>query len=219
MASPKRYFSKGEVYHIFNKSILGEKVFLKNSEAYRFLTLLKYYNTKNRIVSFSIFLRRNQRLVSKTSLLIPEQNAFVKFIAYCLMPDHYHLVVKVLEDNSLSYFIGKVENSFSRYFNTKRKRRGPLWQSRFKAVRVESNEQLLHLTRYVHLNPTSDGLIKKPEDWEWSSYREYISNDKVLREYLKEIELTEKEKYKKFVEERQDYQKRLKELRRLILEV
>ena len=65
-------------------------------------------------------------------------------------------------------------NSYTRYFNEKIKRKGPLWEGRFKKVLVNSDEQLLHLTRYVHLNPVSAGIVEKPEDWPCSSYREYI---------------------------------------------
>ncbi len=218
MATPRRYFPQGEIYHVFNKSILGERIFEEKVNAKRFYTLLDYYNTKETPQSFSEFIKSKKSPVYK-SILIPKEGALVKFIAYCIMPDHYHLVIKVLVENSVPYFIGKIENSFTRYFNTKTKRKGPLWQSRFKAVHVETNEQLLHLTRYLHLNPTSDGLVKRPEDWEWSSYRDYINNEMVLKEYLREIEVTDPQRYKTFVEERKDYQKRLKELRKLLLEL
>ena len=218
MATPKRYFPEGAIYHVFNKSILGEKIFRERNNAKRFSSLLYYYNTGETLQSFSDFIKSKKGFI-KQNLLIPREKALVKFIAYCIMPDHYHLVVKVLVDNSLPYFIGKVENSFTRYFNKKTKRKGPLWQSRFKAVEVKTNEQLLHLTRYIHLNPTSDDLVKKPEDWEWSSYREYIGNEKVLGEYLNEIEVTTVQQYRRFVEERKDYQRRLKELRKLMIEL
>jgi putative transposase len=72
--------------------------------------------------------------------------------------------------------MSNVLNSYTRHFNNRTRRRGPLWQSRFKSVEVETDEQLIHLTRYIHLNPTTSNLAKKAEEWEYSSYKEFLGN-------------------------------------------
>jgi putative transposase len=96
------------------------------------------------------------------------------------MPYHYHLLIKTNFENTLSKYMNDVENSYSRYFNIKLDRKGPLWQSAFKFVKVFSNSQLLHISRYIHLNPTTSGLVQNPEDWLYSSYNLYINNPQTL---------------------------------------
>ena len=205
---------KNEIYHLFNRSIAGFKIFKNDKDIRRFLQALAYYATEEGKYSLSVFLKKNKNF--NYNLLLLPQNTIVKFIAYCIMPDHYHLVVKVKDPLRFSKYINDVENSYTRYFNTKTGRRGPLWESRFKRVRVETDEQLLHLTRYVHLNPTSDGLVRKPEEWRFSSYKDYINSPKILREVLYEITITSPKLYKEFVDSRKDYQRKLKEIRRLL---
>ncbi len=210
-------YIQGEFYHIFNKSIANFKIFGDLDNCQRFLDTLCFYNNRFQDESFSDFLIKNKDFYNKSLLKEDVENySFVKFISYCIMPDHYHLLVKVLLDNSLSKYISKVENSFTRYFNIKFNRKGPLWQTNFKSVRVKNNEQLLHLTRYIHLNPTTSNLVSKPEKWQFSSYKDYIFNDFILKKYLKEISIKDKEDYKKFVENRIDYQKQLKKIKKLI---
>ena len=134
------------------------------------------------------------------------------------MPDHYHLLVKIIHANKFSQYISIVENSFARYFNVKNNRKGPLWQSRFKSVIIESNEHLLHVSRYIHLNPATNYLVDNPEDWILSSYKDFISNEKYLKEYVKEISINSCFDYKKFVENNKDYQRRLKHIKKLMID-
>ena len=118
----------------------------------------------------------------------------------------------------ISVFMKNILDSYTRYFNIRTKRKGPLWQSRFKNVMVENDEQMLHLTRYLHLNPTSEGLIESPEEWPYSSYAEYIGSDedKICNtDILSDIHPTE---YRAFVEARIDYQKEISHLKDLYLE-
>ncbi len=141
-----------------------------------------------RFADFDMKYSNYKRLTeSHRSKLIEElkenDNLFVKTISYCVMPTHYHLLLEQVKDNGIEKFISKMLNSYAKYFNLRHKRSGPLWSSRFKSVEVVDDEQLLHLTRYIHLNPTSAGYVNMPEDWQYSSYMEYISDDKHLCEY------------------------------------
>ena len=134
------------------------------------------------------------------------------------MPDHYHFLLKIVKDNSFSKFIGDLENSFTRYFNIKFDRKGPLWQNSFKAVEIRSNEQLLHVSRYIHLNPTTSRLVERPEDWIFSSYKDFITDKKLLNDFMKEISINDITDYKKFVENNIEYQRDLKRIKKFLFE-
>jgi len=116
--------------------------------------------------------------VSSTELFdIPmpiEKEKVIHIIAYCLMPTHIHMLLEEVKEDGISIFTNNVLNSYTRYFNTKHKRKGPLWEGPSKKVTIKSDDQLLHLTRYIHLNPVTAYLCNKPEEWPYSSYNEYI---------------------------------------------
>jgi len=117
--------------------------------------------------------------------------------------------------------MAKVLNGYSRYFNIKYQRIGPLWESRFKSVLVAADEQLLHLTRYIHLNPTSAGLVKNPEDWEYSSYNQYINpqekKSERFCEYSELFDLSPKQ-YRDFVDDRKSYQKEISIIKKALID-
>lgn len=93
--------------------------------------------------------------------------------AYCLMSNHYHLFVET-PDGNLSQIMRHINGAYTTYFNVKRKRAGHLFQGRYKAILVEADAHALELTRYLHLNPVRAGMVARPEDYPWSSYRGYI---------------------------------------------
>jgi len=92
--------------------------------------------------------------------------------AYCLMTNHYHLLIETPNGN-LSQIMRHINGAYTTYFNVKRKRSGHLFQGRYKAIIVEADEYALELSRYMHLNPVRAGMVAKPQDYEWSSYRCY----------------------------------------------
>ena len=213
----REIFSRGEIFHICNKSISNFGIFKSEENSQRFLNLLDYYNdNNNNKIRFSDVVDRGTYVFD--NILLPKVDSLIKFLCYCIMPDHYHLLIKIIHADCLSHYIGNIENSFTRYFNIKFNRQGPLWQSRFRAVRITSDEQLLHVSRYAHLNSVTAGLVNKPEDWKFSSYRDIISDDYYLKEILTEFSITDKLSYQKFVNDNIDYQKKLKMIKRLILE-
>jgi putative transposase len=214
----QRIFIEGEYYHICNKSISGFNIFKDPKNARRILTAIDFYNNKQRKSDLSNYLRSYKNKQKNLNILLPKKDSIIKLLAYCLMPDHYHLLIRVLTDYSISKYISDVENSFSRYFNIKFKRKGPIWQSRFRSVEIKTDEQLLHVSRYIHLNPVTDYLVDKPEDWEKSSYRDYIYKSYYLKKVFNEITINEPQKYKKFCEDQIDYQRKLKKIKRLTLE-
>ena len=135
----KRYFRAGCFYHIFNRSIAGFRIFSDFKNAERFLLALDYYNSCETKGSLTHALAKKP--FKRGSLLIPKEKAIVKIIAYCIMPNHYHLFLKLLKDDILWKYLSDVENSFTRFFNTKFGRKGPLWEGRFKFVLVRTNSK------------------------------------------------------------------------------
>ncbi len=210
-----RRFPEGEIFHICNKSIANYPIFKDLNNSFRFIQILDYYNSLLIEKSLSAFLKKNLNYSPK--LLRIKERGFIKFLGFCIMPDHYHLLIKILRNSYLLKYINDIENSFTRFFNIKFKRKGPLWQSSFRSVKIKTNEQLLHVTRYLHLNPTTSNLVEKPDDWIYSSYKDYLNNI-TLKNFLKEISINNANSYKKFCENNINYQKKLKLIKKLILE-
>jgi len=129
------------------------------------------------------------------------------------MPTHIHLLLVQTYENGISEFMKCVLDSYTRYFNLKTNRKGPLWQSRFKHALIEDEEQLMHVTRYIHLNPATEHLVEKPEDWEFSSYREYLGMTEERLCCVEKYFALEPLIYRKFVENQIEYQRALKDVR------
>ncbi len=213
----------GEVYHIFNRSIYDFVIFNNEFEFSRLHNLVRYYQICNPTLKFNRFLEFKVKEGDFNKIFSAEllnNKKLVQIIAYCIMPTHFHIILKQLVDNGISIFMGNVLNGYSRYFNAKHKRKGPLWEGRFKNVLVQTQEQLLHLTRYVHLNPTSAGLINKPEDWPYSSYLEYLNKIKSIDCVCLYKDLIEMpaSSYRLFVEDRIVYQRELEKIKHLVLD-
>src|SRR3989344_1164484 len=205
----------GEIHHVFTRSIAGFEIFRAQSNYKRFVDTLSFYNQATTELRFSKFLEllpksREKFLKSRVS------DPLVQIIAYCVMPTHPHLILKQLKEHGISIFMKNALDSFTRYFNTRYKRKGPLWESKFKNILVQKDEQLLHLTRYIHLNPTSAGLVDKPEEWQFSSYNQFINNNPsgTLPCNWDGILDIEPAKYQKFVNDRISYQRSLAQIKK-----
>lgn len=216
--------ANNEIYHIFNRGIASQLVFFNKRTYERAIETIFYYQNKNTPIKYSKFLKLS---MSERSDLLKESRKrkdwLVEIISYCLMPNHFHLLLKQLVDNGISKFVGDFTNSYTRYINTKQERNGPIFEGKFKSVRVETEEQLLHVQRYIHLNPYTSYLIKTIEDLEtytYSSFPEYTgkhnsdfcSKDIILGNF-KNIS-----SYKKFIFDQADYQRQLANMRHLLFE-
>lgn len=144
----KQYF-QGAIYHIYNHGNGQQDIFLEEND-YRFYLKRLAENLKKHHVSL---------------------------ICYALMPNHLHLVAKQETEEPIHKFISSLHTSYSMYFNKKHHRTGHLFQDRFKQVLVDSDEQLIHLSRYLHLNPVQAGLAEKPWKYFWSSYQEVMGSN------------------------------------------
>lgn len=218
MPPRKIIFADGEYYHIYNRSAGGEQLFTKIRDNNRLLDLIDYYRFPVKL-RFSKFHqlpnpKRNQywNEVSKLPQL-------VMIFAFCLMPNHYHLVIKQLTEEGLRSFITNVQNSYARYYNTKYHRNGSLFQNPFKAVHIDSNEQFIHIVRYVHINPLTSYLIKREAltDYPWTSYKWY--SDKENNRFIDREEIINHfgtiKRFQAFTNDNVDYQQKLAKIKYL----
>ncbi len=216
MPMRRKTFVAPYIYHLFNRSISHFRIFDANSDKTRFLQILDHYNnTDRRGMPLSRAIKSKE--YEYHNIILPRPNIIVKILAYCIMPTHYHLLVKAVHANQLPRYISNIENAYTRFFNKKHSRKGPLWESRFKAVIIEGNEQLLHVHRYIHLNPSTSNLVNNPEDWPFSSYRDFIKDDSLYK-LLKEISINNSRKYRAFVENQKDYQKTLRLIKKKLID-
>ncbi|MDP8248132.1 MAG: transposase [Candidatus Tritonobacter lacicola] len=211
----------GQVYHVFNKSISRFKIFKHETDFSRIVATIRYYQREKPPVKFSGFarLKRSDKNFSGTTVSC-NRSKLVEIIAYCIMPTHLHLILTQLKDTGITILMRNILNSYARYFNIKHKRKGPLWEGRFKNVLVKTDEQLLHLTRYIHLNPVTASLVSKPEDWLASSYREYIGevedSDRICK--YADILKIEPNSYRDFVLDGISYQRELAKIKALLID-
>lgn len=214
MSSVTRSFPTGEIFHTCNKSISHYDIFRNEKLLSRFLMTINYYNNVNLKISLSRALQGNFFL---EDILFRKPTNIVHIIAFCIMPDHYHLLLKINKEELFPKYISNIENSFTRYYNKLYKRKGPLWQSRYRAAHILDNKILLHVHRYIHLNPTTAYITANPIDWKWSSYNSYINNKKVLK-LNTEVSIRSIDKYKKFVENQIQYQRYIKSIKKKLLD-
>jgi REP element-mobilizing transposase RayT len=145
MSRPLRIEFPGAIYHITSRGNARQPIFEQIEDRYRFLSIL--------------------------STVVERFNWICH--TYCLMENHYHLLIETPEGN-LSKGMRELNGVYTQWFNQRHNRVGHLYQGRYKAILVEKDSYLLTLCRYVVLNPVRSGLVKKPEEWIWSSYRAVI---------------------------------------------
>lgn len=219
----KLVFANDEIYHVFNRGVEKRPTFTNKKELDRGIKTLDFYRLANLPLKLSKFL----------TLPAEEKNKFIQnfsknykklaeIICYCLMPNHFHFLLKQKLENGVSIFTSNFTNSYTRYFNTRHERIGPLFEGIFKAVRIESDEQLIHVSRYIHLNPVSSFIIEPEqlENYLWSSYPEYIglSNGSITdKETVLDL-FPSGQKYKQFVLDQVDYARKLEQIKHLVLE-
>jgi len=187
-------------------------IFRNSYDFQRFLKTLLYYQILGPKPRFSLF--------APTTNSLDKTKKIIEVICYCLMPNHFHFLLRQLVDGGITEFISKLSNSYTKYFNIKHKRIGPLLQGEFKSVLVESNEQLLHLSRYIHLNPSVSGLVDNLEEYSRSSYPEYIGtaakvicSKKIILDQFKSTK-----GYQKFVMDQESYGRELEIIKHTLLD-
>ncbi|HEY4690231.1 MAG TPA: transposase [Anaerolineae bacterium] len=175
----------GECYHVYNRGHNRQDIFFEEE-------------------NYLFFLRRLKRYLDaplKTSEALRETSEVCTVVAYCLMPNHFHLLLQP-HDDDLSHHLQLLTISYTKAINQRRHRIGALFQGAFQARCIDRDEYLLHLSRYIHLNPVQAGLTGRPEDWPYSSYRDYLGlrNGHLPRPDIVLSQFPDRAAYRQFVD-------------------
>lgn len=171
----KIYVENG-FYHIYNRGVEKRTIFQGNQDYKVFLKYLKEAlspppDRESLIKEFSLR-RQSFKGVSRQPKNYVEE---IELLAFCLMPNHFHLLIKQTSSDSMEKFARSLLTRYSKYFNKRYDRVGPLFQGRYKAVLVDKDNYLLHLSRYIHLNPSE---YTKDLQNAYSSYSQYLGKTK-----------------------------------------
>ncbi|MCM8793287.1 MAG: transposase [Candidatus Omnitrophica bacterium] len=172
-------FSSHQFYHIYNRGVDKRRIFEDENDYVRFIHSLFEFNDQYPALPFSQIYKREKKR---------DRELLVNIICFSMMPNHFHLILEQLNDGGITKFMRKLGTGYTMYFNEKYKRTGALFEGKFKAIHIENDKYLLHLSRYIHLNPVElieahwkeKGIedFNKVKDflekYRWSSFLDYI---------------------------------------------
>ena len=170
MSIRKIKFSENEYFHLYNRGNSKQVIFLDKEDYNHFIKLLYLCNSTRNIVN---------RDVTKNSYEFEREETLVYIGVWCLMPNHFHILVKSKEEHGVSKFMQKVSTAYSMYFNKKYKRTGSLFEGKFKSQHVNTDRYLKYIFSYIHLNPIK--LIEK--DWKEKGIKNITNATKFLKNY------------------------------------
>ncbi|OGG52734.1 hypothetical protein A2851_03990 [Candidatus Kaiserbacteria bacterium RIFCSPHIGHO2_01_FULL_53_29] len=167
-----------EIYHLLNRGVEKRNVVLNDADRVRFIHDLYAFNDLNDVDANHRF-----REFKSPHVRVP----LVDIYAFCLMPNHYHILASEIEEGGISMFMRKLNMGYAKYFNEKYKRSGVLWQGTFKRILLQRDAHFLHIPFYIHLNPLDmafpqwragkvrniDKALKFLAQYRWSSYLDY----------------------------------------------
>ncbi len=181
-------FVKNQIYHIYNRGVEKRDIFMDKQDYLRFIHCLFALNDQ---ASFKNLTRISMSQVGLDSLekyntqKRKPRKLLVEILVFCLMPNHFHLMLRQKTENGIVRFMQKLGTAHAKYFNQKYDRVGPLFQGKFKAVLVEKNAHFLYLPHYIHINPldlmgskkmtSNTEKIKFLEKYKWSSLPDYMN--------------------------------------------
>lgn len=173
-----KQFAPGEIYHVYNRGN-GKMDIFRDPQDYRFVhsrvhEYLRPSSSHAGDAMVPIALRKERRKSFP-------QGAF-SLVAYCYMPNHFHFLIRQNGETSITALMLNLWTGYSKYFNKKYDRVGSLFQDQFKAIHVDEDRYLKYLSAYIHQNPTVARMVAKPEDYEYSSCRDYLSGEKGICE-------------------------------------
>ena len=184
----KPQFVNGEIYHVYNRGVEKRTIFLENRDYFRFIHDLFEFNNQDLAPNNSYFFN-NRNSHGKNEILIRNpRKILVEILSFCLMPNHFHLMLRQISDNGVIKFMHRLGTGYTNFFNKKQERVGPLFQGRFKAVLVNDEVYLRHLLNYIHANPldikftewrgkqlqSTKSALNFLENYRWSSFQDYI---------------------------------------------
>lgn len=177
----------GEIYHICNRGVDQRKIFIDEKDYYRFIHDLFEFNDENSAINVNYFFNRSTQSMDTRRPYIGPRKMLAEILAFALMPNHYHLLIKPKTNIGGAELMKKINGGYARYFNNKYQRAGALFQGRYKAVLIENESHFIHIPYYIHANPLDivapgwrKGEItdyKKAidflENYRWSSFLDY----------------------------------------------
>lgn len=189
-----RFYIPGGYYHVYNRGVEKRDIFLDRSDYTHFLKLIESYLVPK--------LPPSDKLVRDTTYWRSTlADGEVTLLCFCLMSNHFHLILKQKNEDGITKFMRRISNAYVRYFNKKYERVGGLFQGKFKSVLIDNESYLLHLSRYIHQNPEVGPLDTFP----YSSYQNFTG--KTRQGWLKPDDIlgyfsttNPKLSYKNFVE-------------------
>lgn len=191
MVYQKRDISTDGIYHVLNKGVDGRKIFLGDKDYLRFIHDLFEFNDTKPVNNITYFFRNKSKDIARPYINRQPRELLVEILAFCLMPTHYHLLLRPRFDNGISKFMKKLNMGYAKYFNEKYERKGTLFQGRFKSILVTNDAHFIHLPYYIHLNPLDliapewrEGKLSDYgkttrflESYRWSSHLDYLGNN------------------------------------------
>lgn len=210
----KQQFANNEIYHITIRKIGDDLLFKDINDYYRgIFSIYEFNNTKPITIQYQrkvrAKLKKEKEIVVETdrgpSSIIDRRDRLIDILTFCFMPNHMHLLIKQLKDNGITKFMSKLGTGYGGYFNRKYSQKGYVFQNRFSAVHIETEEQLMAVFAYIHINPISliepkwkekgiqniETVIEFLENYKWSSYLDYVGTKNfpsvTEREFLLEI--------------------------------
>lgn len=188
---------EGQYFHIFNKGVDGRDIYVSDRDYARFWLAVYFLNDSSmkpvrleRVVDY--YFNTTGKFLELASSVKQHRTPFVQISAYCLMPSHFHLLLKGLVPDGISKFLQRIEGSHANYFNKLYKRKGSLFTGAFRAELVRESDDLANVACYIHANPLSlfdsswkegsgirdlNTAIKFLEDYKWSSFNDYFSGN------------------------------------------
>jgi len=192
-------FAKDGIYHVYNRGVNKMEIFKKEKDFKVFLFRLREGLLPSTIDP-KVFSKSERR-----RKLFPEGTFHL--LAYCLMPNHFHLMIQQMTDLPVTKLLSKVCTGYSKYFNKEYERVGAVFQDQFKAVLVENNEQLLWASYYIHKNPIEAFLVNDLKDYEWNSFKEYFdysSQDNLCKKSIIQEQFNTPQSYLNYFESKEN---------------
>ena len=215
MALRKTKLVPGEIYHIYNRGVDKRDVFMDDGDRLRFIHDLFEFNNQDSSLNLNDYLVRGKYLeVGLPDINRKPRKLIVEILAYSLMSNHFHLLVRQKTDNGITEFMRKMGTGYTNYFNNKYERNGALFQGKFKSVHVAKDAHFMYLPIYIHLNPLDfkfkewrEGKVKNYkkaieflDSYRWSSYMDYTGQKNfpsLIRKDFLMYRLGNEQKFKK----------------------
>jgi putative transposase len=208
-------------YHVYNRSVGKERIFSLAREISRCYSLIDYYRFPAEL-SYSHVLRLPESLLLSKLQDHLKQSPLIEIHGYAIMPNHYHFLIKQLEDDGIKDFIGNFQNGYAKYFNKRNERHGSLFCSSFKAKHIGEDDEWVHILRYIELNPVTSKMIpiESLETYPHTSFRGRYSGEKnsFITSDMVSGKFDSFEEYKNFVYNQAEYQIQLREIKHLLVD-